>query len=817
MSRKLVTHVVITVAVLASLGAFLLVQGPVSSSGPQVTFHPVADAFVYSAQPDKNFGTSTALRVDGSPVMSSYLRFDVSGLSAPIAKATLRIYAESSQPLGYEVHAVHDNTWDESTVNYGNAPAPDPAVIGSSGGISGGTWTSVDVSSLVTDQGIYTVALTTQDSTQLKMTSREGGANAPQLVLEMIGTGSTPAPTATTDPTTMPTSTPTPTPTPLATTTSTPTPAPSGGGQPSFPIRAAFYYPWFPGAWNQSGISPFTHYQPSLGYYSSSDVATVQTQIAAMQYGNIQAGIASWWGQGQTTDKNFAVDLAAADGTGFKWSIYYEPEGQGNPSVAQLQSDLTYIRDNYAGNANYLRVNGKFVVFVFNADDTSCAVADRWKQANTVDAYIVLKVFTGYRGCAAQPDSWHQYGPATAADRQKGYSYSISPGFWHAQESQPRLTRDLNRWTQNVQNMVASGEPWQLITTFNEWGEGTAVESAKEWASASGYGAYLDVLHNNGTSGSTGTPTPTPTPAPTQAPTPTPTPAPTQAPTPTPTPTPTTPPPSGSGVPGFDHVYVIVMENKEYGSVVGSSSAPYLNQLIQQNGLATNYTGVSHPSEPNYIAMWAGSTYGITDDGTYNLNGVTIADQLEAAGKSWMVYSENYPVSTGGSSCYTGSTASGGPDGAGTYARKHNPAISFTSVSGNTQRCAQHLTDFSHFNPAAAGFNLIVPNLCHDMHDCSVATGDAWLQSWLTSKILSTQTWNQTNSAIIITWDEGSSGSGGGGHIPTIVISKHTPQGFTSASAANHYTLLRTIEEAFGVGCLQGSCTNGDLRQFFGG
>ncbi|HEX7102978.1 MAG TPA: alkaline phosphatase family protein [Nitrolancea sp.] len=276
-------------------------------------------------------------------------------------------------------------------------------------------------------------------------------------------------------------------------------------------------------------------------------------------------------------------------------------------------------------------------------------------------------------------------------------------------------------------------------------------------------------------------------------------------------------PPAASTVPSFDHIYVIMMENKEYPSIVGDGSAPYINQLIQQYGSATNYTGVAHPSQPNYIALWSGSTGGITDDANHDITGTTIADQLEAAGMNWMVYAENYPVSTGAPSCYTDATATDGPDGTGTYARKHNPAMSFTSVNENAQRCAQHITDFSHFDPATAGLNLIVPNLCHDMHDCPVSDGDSWLQNWLPAHILNTPTWNQTNSAVIITWDEGTSGTGGGGHIPTIIISKQTPAGYASTTPANHYTLLRTIEDAFGLGCLQASCTNGNLAQFFGG
>src|SRR5512138_1825196 len=296
--------------------------------------------------------------------------------------------------------------------------------------------------------------------------------------------------------------------------------------QPSFPIRAAFYYPWFPEAWDQHNINPYTNYNPSLGFYDGASQTVIQQQIGAMQYGGIQAGIASWWGQGSDTDLKMPALLQAAAGTSFRWSVYYEAESTGNPSAAQITSDLTYLRDRYGNDPSFLRVNGRFVVFVYSDGSDACGMADRWKQANTVGAYVVLKVFNGYRNCTNQPNSWHQYSPAVAADSQQGYSYSISPGFWQKGAS-VRLARDLNRWTQNVKDMVASGAPWQLIATFNEWGEGTAIESAQEWASSSGYGAYLDALHNNG-----GQPQPTattvpqtqtvPPPTATQAPTNTP-------------------------------------------------------------------------------------------------------------------------------------------------------------------------------------------------------------------------------------------------------------------------------------------------------
>jgi hypothetical protein len=265
----------------------------------------------------------------------------------------------------------------------------------------------------------------------------------------------------------------------------------------SFPIRAAFYYPWFPEAWTQQGIYPYTNYKPTLGYYDLSGAAIIRQQINAMLYGNIEAGIASWWGQGSATDNRIPALLSAAAGTPFKWSIYYEPEGVGNPDVSTLNADLIYLRDKYSKDPGYLRVDNRFVVFVYADVNDGCAMVDRWHQANTVNAYIVLKIFPGYQKCANQPDGWHQYNPAKSSASVGQYSYTISPGFWKAGETS-RLARDLSIWQQDISNMVASGANFQLITSFNEWGEGTAIESAAEWASGSGYGAYLDELHNGG-------------------------------------------------------------------------------------------------------------------------------------------------------------------------------------------------------------------------------------------------------------------------------------------------------------------------------
>src|SRR6266566_6915189 len=185
---------------------------------------------------------------------------------------------------------------------------------------------------------------------------------------------------------------------------------------------------------------------------------------------------------------------------------------------------------------------------------------------------------------------------------------------------------------------------------------------------------------------------------------------------------------TASSVPAFSHIYVIVMENHEYGSIVGNTHAPFINALIRRYGLATNYTAVAHPSEPNYLALWAGSTFGIRDDSVHNIAGRNVADQLAAHGRSWHVYAQDLPRI-----CSTVSAAYGGVDlvgAAGWYARKHEPAINFTDISGNWSRCSR-ITRLSSFSPTAASLELIVPNMTNDMHDGTIAQGDGFLHAFV--------------------------------------------------------------------------------------
>ncbi len=265
--------------------------------------------------------------------------------------------------------------------------------------------------------------------------------------------------------------------------------------------------------------------------------------------------------------------------------------------------------------------------------------------------------------------------------------------------------------------------------------------------------------------------------------------------------------PAGAKVPAFTHVYLIVMENKELGDIVGSASAHYINDLIDHYGLATNFTAVAHPSQPNYVALFSGSTQGIKDDKQHTVSATNLADQLEAKGKTWKMYQQNFP-----SACFTGMTASGGKDGDGKYLRRHNPAISFSNISGSASRCA-NIVDFSRFDPAAADFEMIIANACNDMHDCSIEQGDQFLQQFVPT-IVDSDAW-KSGGVLFITWDEGTTNKGGGGQVPTIVISPRVPGGLQSSAPHNHYSLLRTIQDAWGLGCLGQTCSANNLGEFF--
>ena len=258
-------------------------------------------------------------------------------------------------------------------------------------------------------------------------------------------------------------------------------------------LRLTFYYPWYPAGWTQPG----SNFTPSDGDYDTSNPAEVARQLTEMRYAGLNGAIFSWEGQSDVFSKRLSLDLAAAHGTPFKWSVYYELEGQGNPTVAAIQSDLSYLYNTYANDPNFLHINGKPVIFVWPDANDGCSMLARWAAANANHQwYVVQKEFfvQNYLSCPNQPDAWHEYAPATQTE-VTATSYSVSPGFWHKGDAQ-QLARSVSAFTSAVAAMKASNKQFELVTTWNEWVDGSNIESATQWASPDGYGQYVDVLHN---------------------------------------------------------------------------------------------------------------------------------------------------------------------------------------------------------------------------------------------------------------------------------------------------------------------------------
>jgi phosphatidylinositol-3-phosphatase len=250
--------------------------------------------------------------------------------------------------------------------------------------------------------------------------------------------------------------------------------------------------------------------------------------------------------------------------------------------------------------------------------------------------------------------------------------------------------------------------------------------------------------------------------------------------------------PASARVPSFSHVVVIMMENKECSQVVGSPQAPYLNRLGGQYATLLDLYGTRHPSFPNYIALTAGSTLGATRDcSTCRYTQTNLVDQLEAAHISWKAYAEGMP-----SPCYRASNA-------GNYASRHNPLLFYTDIRHNARRCANVVPLSQLSRDLRAGtlprFAWITPNLCDDMHNCGVRSGDAFLARTVPPLLEAVG----PLGAIFITWDEGTTnrnccnGRGKAGNIPTFVAGGAVRPHSAPTAVYDSYSILRTIEDAW--------------------
>jgi phosphatidylinositol-3-phosphatase len=252
----------------------------------------------------------------------------------------------------------------------------------------------------------------------------------------------------------------------------------------------------------------------------------------------------------------------------------------------------------------------------------------------------------------------------------------------------------------------------------------------------------------------------------------------------------------------YQHVIWIWMENHSFSDIIGNSQAPYINSLATSCGLATNYHNTSHPSLPNYLAATSGLAQGSLPtlsfvDCSPSVICHTSAPSIFGQGETWKAYEESMP-----SNCDTSSS--------GNFSVSHNPPPYYTSLSG----CASHDVPYTQFatdlaNNALPAFSFITPNLIDDMHNGTIAQGNAWLASNLPT-ILNSKQYQAKTTVVFITWDEGSGGypiedcddpgtTDSSCRVATIVISPTTPPGTTSGTFFSHYSLLGTTEQLLGL------------------
>ena len=239
------------------------------------------------------------------------------------------------------------------------------------------------------------------------------------------------------------------------------------------------------------------------------------------------------------------------------------------------------------------------------------------------------------------------------------------------------------------------------------------------------------------------------------------------------------------------HVFVIVMENKEHGRVIGSPNAPYTTSLARRYASLTRSYGERHPSLPNYFALTAGTTFGVsTNCTTCQQSGRTIVDQLEDAGISWKAYMGGMPRA-----CFKGGFS-------GRYAKKHNPFMYYRNVAGDPSRCRKVVPEEELSRDLTAGrlptYGFLTPDLCDDSHDCGVSRGDRYLSRVIPPILRALG----PSGFLVLTYDEGDSNAGccgglaRGGRIPTVIAGAGVRRGTEPSTPVTHYSVLRLIEDS---------------------
>jgi hypothetical protein len=511
--------------------------------------------------------------------------------------------------------------------------------------------------------------------------------------------------------------------------------------------------------WNLDAPEAGTgHFTPTSQPYSSDDTALIGRQARQLQSAGVQVGIVEWDGQGTHHEQTrLPAAVAAAGATNLRVTIAYEPERDGDPSATQIDADLTALGSSMSDGA-WLHIGGKPVVFVPSGAADGCATTTRWASASARSGtYLVEQWFDGAASCADQPDDWYAADPTAHATAHLPYSYAISPGYWPDADPTPTTARDLSQWHTDLVAMASSPARWHLITSFNDFVDGTSIEPTDEYGRD-----WLD------TAGKVLLPQCWST-----------------------TPVPIT------------HVVVFSEENKTWSAVGGTQfqSAPYLHSLAVQCRTYADWTEMDtgQNSASQYVGATTGAKQAAGTDGNVlsdcSPNPVTcrslddnIFRQVRASGGTARSYVEG---------ATTGCSAAGN-------AAKHVPAMYM--MGGNDQDfCSEEVRPLTELDPDhLPTFAWVTPNLCNDMHDCSVATGDAWLAKHL-QPILDSDAYKSGSVLVEVWFDEDRP-------VPNLLLNPAIPAGVDTSTAASHLGALRLWEDVLGLPHLGGAATAGALR-----
>jgi acid phosphatase len=252
-------------------------------------------------------------------------------------------------------------------------------------------------------------------------------------------------------------------------------------------------------------------------------------------------------------------------------------------------------------------------------------------------------------------------------------------------------------------------------------------------------------------------------------------------------------------VPDFEHIVLVVFENKSFDTVIGNPMMPTLNRLASENTLLTTYYATRNPSLPNYIALVGGDTFGIeTDCIDCFVDAPGLPDLIEASGRTWKTYQESMPEP-----CFLGDVL--------LYRQKHNPFIYFDSIRDNHTRCEESVVPLTALRTdieakSLPNFIFITPNMCHDSHNCPLIVADSWLDNLLRTLNPALEATRQPY-LIVVMFEESRKGDPvccglpepGGGHVPVILLSPQAKANFEDSTPYTHYSLLKTISEAWNL------------------